>query len=56
MAPFAGVSREFVKRNIGFVLKADNSKSINELGLTSAAIDKAVIAMFEQMHRHKHFE
>ena len=38
LAPIFGITRKFVKRNVGFKIKFNNSKSLNELGLTYTPI------------------
>ena len=47
------MSRVFIQRNLNHAFSADNSKSINELGLEYAAVDEAIKAMFAQMHEHE---
>ena len=49
VAPAVGLTREFVRRNVGLPLKFDNSRSIKELGLTYRPLSETVIDHFQQM-------
>lgn len=49
IAPMAGVSRQFVKDNVGYPWKADNSKSINELGLNYRDVKQSANELFQQL-------
>lgn len=44
------ITRRFIKRNVGYNIAYDNSKSKQVLGLQYRSIDDAVALMFEQMH------
>jgi nucleoside-diphosphate-sugar epimerase len=49
MGPMSGVTRQFVKDNMGYPWKADNSKIKKELGMEFRPISKSVNEMFSQM-------
>lgn len=49
VAPFAGYSREFVDKNVGWPLEFDNSRSRTELGLTYRSVDDTLGDHFQQM-------
>ncbi len=49
VGPSVGISRKFVKRNIGKDLKLDQSKSITELGMTYRPLEETVTDHMEQM-------
>jgi len=49
LAPIFGITRKFVKRNVGFKIKFNNSKSLNELGLTYTPIEKSIKDMVDWM-------
>jgi dihydroflavonol-4-reductase len=48
LAPFIGVKRNFVSKNIGYKIDFDNSKSIKELGIKYSPVKKAVVDFFQQ--------
>jgi dihydroflavonol-4-reductase len=48
-APFAGVKRKMVSRNMNYPWKADNRKSIEKLGINYRPLDRAVSEMLQQM-------
>ncbi|WP_211697458.1 NAD-dependent epimerase/dehydratase family protein [Mycobacterium spongiae] len=48
-APFVGLSREFVAKNVGHVWRADNAKSQRELGVTYRPMQESMEDMFSQM-------
>tara|TARA_B100001109_G_scaffold231052_1_gene207974 strand:- start:286 stop:1059 length:774 start_codon:yes stop_codon:yes gene_type:complete len=48
MAPFIGIKRSFVSRNIGYKVDFDNTKSINELKIKYRPISQAVTDFFQQ--------
>lgn len=50
-APKVGVSKEYVKRNVGCPIKVDNSKSINVLGLQYRSIEESIIDQVEQLQK-----
>lgn len=43
------LTRKFVSRNIGHSWKADNSKSIKELGVTYRPLSESIVEMFQQL-------
>ncbi len=43
------ITREFVARNVGWPWRADNSKSVNALGMTYRSLENSTQAMFQQM-------
>lgn len=43
------LTRKFVSRNIGHSWKADNSKSIKELGVTYRPLSESIVDMFQQL-------
>jgi len=49
MAPSVGMTRKEVKMNVGFPWKANNSKSINELGMQYRPLKETITEFFEQL-------
>lgn len=49
VAPMAGLSFKFVKNNVGWPLKFDNSKSREHLGIKYRPITETIIDLFEQL-------
>lgn len=49
IAPFAGFTREFVDKNVGWPLAFDNSRSIAELGLAYRPAEDTIGDHFQQM-------
>ena len=49
LAPVFGITREFVKRNVGYSIKFNNKKSLNKLGLTYTPIEKTIKDMVDWM-------
>lgn len=49
IGPLSGMSRKEVSKNIGHPWKANNSKGINELGISYRPLDKAINEMFQQL-------
>lgn len=49
VAPFAGYSREFVDKNVGWKLEFDNSRSVAELGLVYRPAEDTLGDHFQQM-------
>ena len=49
LAPIIGVTRKFVTHNIGYPMKVDNSKSIQELGLSYIPMEQTVNEFFKQL-------
>lgn len=45
----AGLSFKFVKNNVGWPLKFNNSKSQNELGINYRPMEETIIDLFEQL-------
>ena len=48
-----GVSRKFVKQNVGFKVSYNNQKSVNELGMDYLPVETTMKEMVEQMHELK---
>jgi len=53
VAPFIGFTRNYTKNNIGYPLKADNSKSIKELNIKYHSLEETVIDHVEQLRKDK---
>lgn len=51
--PLQGFSWKYIKRNMGLPLKFDNSKSINELGISYRPIEETILNHAEQIIRDK---
>ncbi|MCH2225751.1 MAG: diaminohydroxyphosphoribosylaminopyrimidine deaminase, partial [Crocinitomicaceae bacterium] len=49
MAPSVGMTRKMAKLNIGYPWKANNSKSIQELGITYRPLKETVTEFFSQL-------
>ncbi len=49
MAPMVGMKRKEVKRTLGYPWRADNSKSINELGMKYRPLETTINDFFGQM-------
>lgn len=49
MAPKVGFTRKMVKQNMGYKWRADNSKSMRELGMTYRPVKDSIVDMFQQM-------
>ncbi len=49
VSPFAGYSREFVDKNVGWPLEFDNTRSVAELGLTYRPAEETIADHFQQM-------
>jgi hypothetical protein len=47
--PLQGFSWKYVSKNIGLPLKFDNSKSLNELGISYRPIEETIIDHAEQV-------
>jgi len=50
IGPLFGVTRQFVKLNIGHPLKLNNSKGKRELGMTYTPIEKTIVDMVKFMN------
>lgn len=48
-APMIGLTREFVKKNVGYPIKFDNSYSKKDLGLEYRPVDETLIEHFQQI-------
>ncbi|MEO0886097.1 MAG: NAD-dependent epimerase/dehydratase family protein [Cyanobacteria bacterium J06648_10] len=44
-----GITRKYISRNIGYPFRADNSKSIKELGLSYRPLKTSLTEMFQQL-------
>ena len=51
--PLMGFSLKFVRRNIGFPIKFDNSRSINELGMVYRPLTETITDQIEQIERDR---
>jgi nucleoside-diphosphate-sugar epimerase len=49
VAPTVGMKRKEVKLNVGYPWKADNSKSIKELGMKYRPLEETITEFFQQM-------
>lgn len=49
VAPVAGMSREYAKRNAGWPLKFDASRTARDLGVEALRVENAVVEQFQQM-------
>ena len=49
IAPLLGMTREFVKKNVGYPLKFDNSYSIKNLGITYRSKTDTIVDHFQQL-------
>jgi nucleoside-diphosphate-sugar epimerase len=52
IAPMFGVTRKFVKRNVGYPIRLNTLRSKTNLGLTYRSIEETVKDMVESMHQH----
>ena len=48
-APFSGISRKFVSKNVGYDLEMDNSKSIQKLGISYIDKKETLFDQFDQL-------
>ena len=55
LAPWLKLTRKFVSRNVDIPWRADNSKSIKELGMTYRPLQETMEDMFQYMIDHKYF-
>ncbi|MFA9391405.1 MAG: NAD-dependent epimerase/dehydratase family protein [Prolixibacteraceae bacterium] len=49
MAPLIGVKRKMIANNVGYLFKADNSKSKKELNMQYRSIEVSIVDFFQQM-------
>jgi nucleoside-diphosphate-sugar epimerase len=49
MAPSMGVTRTFVKRNVGYPFGLNNAKSIRELGMSYRPMEQTLVEHFQQL-------
>ena len=49
LAPTIGFTRKFVRNNVGFPLKGDNRKSINELNMCYKSLKETVLDHVKQI-------
>lgn len=49
IAPSVGMTRKMVSKNVGYPWKADNSKSINELGMKYRPLEESTFEFFGQL-------
>jgi len=49
LGPMFGIPRQFIRDNVGYPWKADNTKSIQALGMKYRSIDKTVNEFFKQV-------
>ena len=49
MAPAVGFTRKYVENNIGFPIKADNSRSIQDLGIKYNPLEKTILNHVQQL-------
>ena len=55
IAPFIGLKRNFVTRNIGYSVQFNNSRSKNDLSIKYTPLKKAVVDFFQQFIENKFF-
>ena len=55
VGPMQGIPRKFVSNNVNIEWKADNGKSLKELGLSYRPMKETMEDMFAQMIEHGHF-
>jgi nucleoside-diphosphate-sugar epimerase len=48
-APTAGLTREFVRQNVGYPVRFDNSRTTAELGITFRPAEESVLEHYQQM-------
>ncbi|PKM55192.1 MAG: diaminohydroxyphosphoribosylaminopyrimidine deaminase [Firmicutes bacterium HGW-Firmicutes-5] len=51
IAPMIGLSRQYIKNNVGYKLKADNSRSIQELKMTYRPLETTLKDHIEQLRK-----
>jgi len=51
--PLKGISRKMVSRNLGYIWKADNTKSKEKLGIHYRPVKESISDMFRQMVEYK---
>ncbi|MDF1618484.1 NAD-dependent epimerase/dehydratase family protein [Petrocella sp. FN5] len=51
IAPMMGLSRQYIKNNVGYKLKADNSRSIIELKMSYRSLETTLIDHIEQLRK-----
>lgn len=49
IAPFLGITRAFVSKNVGYPVKFDNSYSKKDLGISYRPMEKTIIEHFQQL-------
>lgn len=55
MGPMSGIPRAFIKHNVGYPWKADNSKIKRELGMSFRPVETTINEFFQQMIDHNAF-
>jgi len=53
VAPFVGMTRQMVSKNIGYKWKADNSKSKRDLKITYRPLEETMVDFFTQLKKAK---
>ena len=49
IAPLFGMTREYVKKNVGYTLRLDNSRSVDDLGVAYRPIEQTIVDHFQQL-------
>ena len=49
VAPLAGLTREFVAKNVGYRLAFDNTRTLVDLGVSFRPAEESVVEHFQQM-------
>ncbi|TLX74922.1 NAD-dependent epimerase/dehydratase family protein [Labilibacter sediminis] len=53
LAPLVGFKRKMIKNNIGYSFAADNSKSVNQLGIRYRPLKDTIMEFFEYLVSHQ---
>jgi len=51
IAPMIGLTRQYIKNNVGYKLKADNNRSIRELKMSYRSLETTLIDHIEQLRK-----
>jgi len=55
IATKGAMTRKMISRNVGYAWKADNAKSVRELGMSYRPQQESLVDMFQQMVDNQHF-
>jgi len=56
IATKGAMTRKMISRNVGYAWKADNAKSVTELGMTYRDEQESLVDMFQQMADNQRFD